>query len=221
MDERDHGIILRTRPLTETSLIVQWLARERGLISTVARGARRPKSVFIGKLDLYYTAHFTFQRSRRSELHTLREIELDGTNELVRHDLGWLNQAAYAGALIEHTSERETPVPEQYELILEFLGNLPKVPPNPATILRFELQLLQILGLLPDLTNMPLGAGSKAVLGHLRDGPNVSVRMSDQQKKEIDHFLSGSFESLSTRLRLIREKALREGQIPGRGNSKD
>jgi len=210
VDERDHGIILRVRPLTETSLIVQWLAREHGLISTVAKGARRPKSVFMGKLDLYYTAHFTFQRSRRSELHTLREIQLDNTNELLRHDLGWLNQAAYAGALIEHTSERETPVPEQYELLLEFLTQLPKRPSDPATIFRFELQLLETLGLLPDLPSAPLSAGTKAVLGHLCNASEVPIRISDQQKMEVDRFLSGSFESLTARLRAIRDAALRQ-----------
>ena len=37
------GIILRTRPLTETSVIVNWLTPDCGRISTVAKGARRPK----------------------------------------------------------------------------------------------------------------------------------------------------------------------------------
>ena len=67
MDERAEGLILRTRPLTDTSLIVQWLTPALGRISTVAKGARRPKSLFTGKLDLYYEAAFSFQRSRRSE----------------------------------------------------------------------------------------------------------------------------------------------------------
>ena len=50
------GLILRTLPLTETSLIVRWLTPEFGRISTVARGARRPQSAFHGKLDLFYEA---------------------------------------------------------------------------------------------------------------------------------------------------------------------
>lgn len=78
--ERAHGIILRTRPLTETSLIVNWLTPDLGRLSTVAKGARRTKSPFRGKLDLFYEADFSFQRSRRSELHALREIVLRETN---------------------------------------------------------------------------------------------------------------------------------------------
>ena len=76
MIESATGIILRTRPLTETSLIVNWLTAEHGRISTVAKGARRPKSAFAGKLDLCYEAEFTFTRSRRSELHALREVSM-------------------------------------------------------------------------------------------------------------------------------------------------
>ena len=51
MDEIAQGIILRVRPLTETSLIVHWLTIEHGRISTVAKGAQRPKSGFRGKLE--------------------------------------------------------------------------------------------------------------------------------------------------------------------------
>ena len=78
------GLILRTRPLTETSLIVQWLTPEFGRISTVAKGARRPKSPFAGKLDLFYLADFSFTRSRRSELHALREVGLRETHRNLR-----------------------------------------------------------------------------------------------------------------------------------------
>ena len=46
MTENATGIILRTRPLTETSLIVHWLTPELGRLATVAKGARRHKSLF-------------------------------------------------------------------------------------------------------------------------------------------------------------------------------
>lgn len=211
MDERDHGIILRIRPLTETSLIVQWLGREQGLISTVAKGARRPKSAFMGKLDLFYFAHFTFQRSRRSELHALREVQLDATNEKLRHELGWLNQAAYAGALVEHTSERETPLPGQYDLFLEFLECLSGRPPEVATIFRFELQLLDLLGLAPDVEASQLSGGSRAIIERLCNDPNLAILISPAQSNEIGHFLLHSVGDLPPRLHAMRQSALRSG----------
>ena len=53
MIESATGLILRIRPLTETSLIVHWLTPEFGRVATVAKGARRPKSPFAGKLDIF------------------------------------------------------------------------------------------------------------------------------------------------------------------------
>ena len=47
MVETTTGLVLRTRPLTETSLIVHWLTREFGRLATVAKGARRPNHPFL------------------------------------------------------------------------------------------------------------------------------------------------------------------------------
>src|ERR1051325_1928226 len=105
MIERAQGLVLRTRPFTETSLIVQWLTPEFGRLDTVAKGARRPKSPFRGKLDLFYLADFSFVRSRRSTLHVLREVSLRETQNELRQELHYLQQAAYCAALIEQATE--------------------------------------------------------------------------------------------------------------------
>ena len=62
----------------------QWLTPAEGRLATVAKGARRHKSPFLGKLDLFYQAEFSFARSRRSGLHTLREVRLLETREALR-----------------------------------------------------------------------------------------------------------------------------------------
>src|ERR1051325_540311 len=124
MEERTTGMILRTRPLTETSLIVQWLTPDLGRIATIAKGARRPKSPFRGKLDLFYEADFSFGRSRKSELHNLREIVLHDTHAKLREDLGWIQQASYAAAFIEQTTETETPLPEIHGLMTSLVQQL-------------------------------------------------------------------------------------------------
>ena len=58
--ESTAGVVLRLRPLTETSLIVNWLTRDFGRIATVAKGARRPKSPFRGQIDLFYVVDGMF-----------------------------------------------------------------------------------------------------------------------------------------------------------------
>ena len=144
---RATGLILRTRPLTETSLIISWLTPELGRIATVAKGARRPKSPFRGILDLFHEADFSFARSRRSELHTLREAVLRRTHPSLRRDLSRLRQAAYAAALIEQSTETETPIPAVFELLRGLLHHLDQQPPQALTILAFETKLLEELGL--------------------------------------------------------------------------
>src|SRR5205823_4998229 len=142
MDERVQGIVLRVYPLTETSLIVRWLTRELGRISTVAKGARRAKSPFRGKLDLFYRADLIFGRSRRSELHSLREVSLRETHPFLRKELGYLQQASYCSALIEQVTETETPMPAIFDLLSEFLNYLGAQPLASKTIFAFELKLL-------------------------------------------------------------------------------
>lgn len=192
--ERAHGLVLRTRPLTETSLVVNWLTQEYGRISTVAKGARRSKSPFRGKLDLFYEAEFSFQRSQRSELHTLREAVLQDTNEALRRELGYLQQAAYCSALIEQFTERETPLRVVFELMRGFLRALPLRSPQPQTIFAFELKLLEDLGLQPDLEASRLAPGSRLIakaLGERDWASTARLKLSEAQVTELRQFLHG------------------------------
>jgi DNA repair protein RecO (recombination protein O) len=164
MIETGTGLILRTRPLTDTSLIVHWLTADFGRIATVAKGARRQKSPFAGKLDLFYLGDFSFQRSRRSELHQLREVSLRETHAAIRTEMEYLQQASYCAALIEQTTEMDTPIPEIFSLMTGFLKNLPKYPPQSQTLFAFEVKLLSELGLQPDLENEKLNPDVKQIL---------------------------------------------------------
>ena len=138
MIESATGLILRTRPLTETSLIVHWLTPGLGRLATVAKGARRAKSPFRGKLDLFYLADFSFARSRRSELHTLREVSLRETHGYLRHEIGRLRQASYCAALIEQATETETPLPALFDLLTSLLRHLSSLPLHAQTVFAFE-----------------------------------------------------------------------------------
>jgi DNA repair protein RecO (recombination protein O) len=186
------GLVLRTYPLTETSLIVHWLTPALGRLATVAKGARNPKSAYRGKLDLFYLADFSFSRSRRSELHTLREVTLRDSHPVLRQDLVYLQQASYAAALVELATETETPLPEIFELLRGFLQQLGSAEPRSEMIFAFEIKLLRELGLEPDLSHAHLGAGDKAALNVLAqaDWPVIlSLRLSPAQFSILQKFL--------------------------------
>jgi DNA repair protein RecO (recombination protein O) len=194
MIENARGLVLRIRPLTETSLIVHWLTVDLGRIATVAKGARRPKSPFRGKLDLFYLADLSFNRSSRSELHNLREVSLCETHSQLRQELGYLQQACYCAALIEQATETDTPLPFAFDLMLGLLHHLPCQPAEPKTLFAFELKLLQLLGLSPALDKSHLNPGTKQVLTTLTgtDWPGAGrLKLSDAQVKELNQFLHG------------------------------
>jgi DNA repair protein RecO (recombination protein O) len=188
------GFILRTRPLTETSLIVHWLTPGLGRLATVAKGARRSQSPFAGKLDLFYRAEFSFSRSRSSDLHTLREVNLKETFAPLREDLARLQQAAYATHLIELATETETPIPVVYELLEGFIQRLITALPVPQTIFALELKLLQELGLEPDWAEVQLSPGARQIARLLLTSDWSAIarlKLSPAQSNELKKFLHG------------------------------
>jgi DNA repair protein RecO (recombination protein O) len=191
---RTTGLVLRTRPLTETSLIVQWLTRDFGRIATVAKGARRPKSPFRGQLDLFYLADLSFARSSRSELHNLREVRLLESYAGLRLELIYVQQASYCAALIEQTAEPDAPMPAVFENFRTLLEQLPKHPAQPQTIFAFEMKWLQELGLNPKLAESGLTPGTKQILERLLDmnWPEIfRLRLSSAQTRELRLYLHG------------------------------
>jgi DNA repair protein RecO (recombination protein O) len=197
MIETATGLVFRTRLLTETSLIVQWLTPDFGRLATVAKGARRAKSPFGGKLDLFYLADFSFNRSSRSELHTLREVSLRETHSGLRKDLGLLEQASYCAALVERATETETPLPQIFELMVGLLRHLLSHPAQPQTVFAFELKLLAELGLKPDLAKSPLNPGTRQLVKALteNDWPVMAcLKLSNDQVTELRQFLHGFLE---------------------------
>jgi DNA repair protein RecO (recombination protein O) len=191
---RTAGVVLRTRPLTETSLIVQWLTRDFGRIATVAKGARRPKSPFRGQLDLFYVADLSFARSSRSELHTLREVKLLESNPGLRREMIFVQQASYCATLIEQTAEPDAPMPAVFHNFVNLLLQLPEYPAQPQAIFGFEMKWLQELGLKPSLAETSLTPGTKQILERLleMDWPDIfRLRLSAAQVREIRLYLHG------------------------------
>lgn len=188
------GIILRTRPLTETSLIVHWLTADFGRLATVAKGARRAKSPFAGLLDLFYEADFSFSRSRSSGLHQLREVKLQAGHEAIRGDIVKLQQAAYVTGCLELATENETPLPEIFELTRNFLKSLCEHPSAPQTVFAFELKLLHELGLEPELAESHLTPGARKIAASLMESDWSGIarlKLAGSQNQELRHWLHG------------------------------
>ncbi len=139
--------MIRLTRLTETSLIVHWFTENQGLVKTVAKGARRPKSVFAGQLDLFFSGEISFSRARRGELHSLREVAIHQWRESLRKNYTSTLLASYCGQLLESAVEPEHPDPELYDLLKRVLDHLETTAPRLKSLHHFENELARILGI--------------------------------------------------------------------------
>jgi DNA repair protein RecO (recombination protein O) len=144
--ETTAAILLRKRKFSETSLIVSWCTELFGCIQTLAKGARRPKSPFAGKLDLFFQAEIQIVRSRRSSLHTLAEVVLKDAFAGIRQNYLRMQTAAYFVELIEICTVREHREPGLFGLLRRAFTYLDSHDPNVAAVSHFETELARITG---------------------------------------------------------------------------
>lgn len=145
--ENTAAILLRKTKLTETSLILTWLTETQGKLKTVAKGARQPKSRFAGRADLFFECEIQFSRSRRSDLHILREVELRHAHVAIRADFRLVELAAYFVELIELVTEPDHPVPDLFDLLQRALRHVNGSAPTLRALEHFETELVRLLGI--------------------------------------------------------------------------
>jgi DNA repair protein RecO (recombination protein O) len=180
---RAEGIVLRTQPVTESSLLVTWFTREAGKLKTLAKGARRPKSPFRGKLDLFYRNELVYWPSRRSDLHLLHECFVENPHKRLRESMETLAAASYVCEMVEVATEREDANPKIFDLLAAVLNEL-KQGCEPVILIWFELQLLAATGWKPKWEKR---TGVRRVLTSLAEASLKAarrVRLSDAQVRE-------------------------------------
>ncbi|HYY13396.1 MAG TPA: DNA repair protein RecO [Chthoniobacterales bacterium] len=140
------AILLRKRKFSDTSLIISWCTESLGCIHTLAKGARRPKTPFAGKLDLFYEAEISVAPSRKSTLHTLAEVVLKNAFAGIRKSYLRTQVAAYFVELIELCTERDHHEPELFSLLRRAFTFLDKNEPTARAVAHFEAELARIAG---------------------------------------------------------------------------
>ena len=140
------GIILRLTKLTETSLIVTWCVEGVGIVKTVAKGARRPKSAFAGKLDLFFSAELSWVESSKSELGTLRELVVTEYAEGIRKQYKNTMLAGYFSALVESVMESGEVDDDVYGLLVRAYAYLTEKVAEKRALIHFEKELARLLG---------------------------------------------------------------------------
>jgi DNA repair protein RecO (recombination protein O) len=141
------AVAIRLTRLTDTSLIVHWFTEEYGLVKTVAKGARRPKSPFAGQLDLFFGGEISIQSAKRGELHILREVSIRDWREGLRKNYTSTLLAAYCCQLLESAVEPEHPDPALHDLLVRALDHLAAEKPGLRALRHYESELARLLGI--------------------------------------------------------------------------
>ena len=141
-----NGTLIRRTPLTETSLIVHWCTHENGIVKTVAKGARRPKSPFAGRLDLFFRCELEIHLAREGDLHILKDLLVVSPRIGLRRNYLQTLAASYFVKLIDLVSEDGTPLPDLADLLDRGLDYLETRDADERAVVHFEKQLAGFLG---------------------------------------------------------------------------
>ena len=151
---RSEAICLAIHPWSRTSHVVTWLTPT-GIVSSVVKGAVRPKSFFLGQYDLNYTCDVVYYERSRGDLHALRECSPLRRRDVLRDDFRALALAGYCRRLVRDYAPEGPDCSEWFDLLERLLDDL-AAPRDDASslvarLVGFELEVLHLMGLAPEL----------------------------------------------------------------------
>jgi len=145
---RTEAIVLRSIPFSETSLISTLFTKEKGKMSVMAKGARRPKSRFGSTLQpLSVVQAVIYYRPTRS-LQTISECA--HTRIPLLDSLECLTAGLRMAELTYALTQEEEELPTIFDLLVSVLCRM-RQPHSSAALLQlyFEMQLATELGFAP------------------------------------------------------------------------
>ncbi|MDR3707527.1 MAG: DNA repair protein RecO [Capsulimonadaceae bacterium] len=143
------GIVLRRVPYGETDNIITLYTRERGRVSAIAKGARKPISRLAGACETLTCGRYNLAGGKSLDIVTQAEVK-DAFPSL-RKDLSRLAGAQYLAEALNHFVVEEDAHPDLFTLLRAGLLLMERAD-DPQTAVRwYELRLLELAGYGPDL----------------------------------------------------------------------
>jgi len=176
------AIPLACHPYSSTSRIVHWLTRHHGKVSTLLKGALRPKSPFLGEYELFGTSELLYFQKRTSTLHVGKECALLHPRNVFRTDWRAMQTASYLSALFNKTTPDESPQPGLFELFEELLDLAEEHGNAPPFLFWAELRFCTFHGHAPNLGNCVLCSSEKELRFCTSSGGVVCANCSTDQK---------------------------------------
>lgn len=168
---RTEGIVLRSRPLGEADLIIEYLTQDFGIRASFAKSPRKIKSRFGGSLEPFTHARITLTGREDQNLPRLTQSDIIRPFHMLREDTAGFTQACgLAGLVLKLLPERESAgAAEVFELLLWALDGLEREPGSAFVPLVFKLRFLALAGYAPSL-NGCARCGRQSDTFYPRDG---------------------------------------------------
>jgi DNA repair protein RecO (recombination protein O) len=149
---KTEGVVLRTIRYGEADRILHIYTPQRGRLSAIAKGVRRARSRFGGRLEPFFRLDLVLYEGR-SDLLTVTSAETVSGYPRLRDDAAALDGAARACEAVARIFDDGEPNPGVYHLLGNELALLDREPARAgrANALAFRLKLLLAAGFAPHL----------------------------------------------------------------------
>ena len=146
------GVVLRSLRYGEADRILHLYTPQRGKVGAIAKGVRRSRSRFGGRMEPFFRLNLVLHEGR-SELLTVTAAETVAGYPRLREHAGSLDTAARACDAVSRLFDTSEPHPGVYNLLCNELALLDSDPARAghANQLAFRLKLLLAAGLAPQL----------------------------------------------------------------------
>lgn len=155
MTHSSKAIVLSVEKFGEADCYVRFLTQKWGVITTLAKSARKSKRRYVGGLDLFCHDEI-FLRGDPKDRPYLLELQVINSFPGIRENLEKVMVSGKSVQWIKKLADVPTPMPQLYSLLGQTLSLIEKetqIERLELLTLVFKLKLLNLLGLSPQLEN--------------------------------------------------------------------
>ncbi len=143
----DQGIVLRGYPFGESHRVVVLLSPTHGKLRTVAKGVRKTKSRFGGRLEPF--THVDLVLYEGKNLDTITQVSIISAFPQLRNDLDRVLAASTMIEVVDAVAQEDEPSNRLFLLLHKGLAVLDAAPPHPDLVTAFLLKAADIIGVAP------------------------------------------------------------------------
>lgn len=145
----EEALVIRSTNYGENNKIITLLTKQKGKVGVMAKGAKKPRSQLSAGSQLLTHGHFLYQKGKG--LGTLYQADSIESFRYIKSDITVMAHAAYMIDMIDKLIEDNRPSPALFSWLIKLLELLEDKRPPQVIRLIFDLRMLGIAGIQPEL----------------------------------------------------------------------